>query len=61
MVILCLLLVRAMTNHRACTDEEDTNSQTVKHDQVLRLENGRGLVAIHKTFASPKTLIKGPC
>lgn len=60
MVILCSLLVRAITNHRVCTDDENTNSQIVQQDQVLQLENGRGLVSIHKVFASPKTLTKGP-
>lgn len=61
MVILCSLLVRTMTNHGVCTDEEDTNSQIVQQDQVLLLENGRGLVSIHKAFASPKILTNGPC
>lgn len=50
-----------MTNHRVYTDEEDTNSQIVQPDQVLLLENGRGLVSTHKVFANPKILRNGPC
>lgn len=53
-----IFITRSIANHRVCTDEEDTNSQIAQQDQVLQLENGRGLVSIHKVFASPKTLTK---